>query len=356
MKTYTAAVIGAGTGGQLSMAALANSPSYELVAVADLSLEARAAASARYPNINAFSSYQQLLSDCPTDIICVATWPTSHLEIAHAAVACDLTGILVEKPMAETAVNGRQILNAVQARRLPVAVPHNLLVMTHIREILARVNNGEIGDLRLVEIECSGWDIINAGIHWLNFVITLAAGDQPVSVLTAIDKTSRTYRDGMQVETEAVTYVQFESGMRVVMHTGDYIRIAEPGRDTLFRLIGTQGSIDFYAWQSCYSMQNAQFPNRQLIDVSPAASSGHQLHLDRLAEQMRLGVADYTVAESSLAALELCEAAYLSATHGCVVNLPLSAFSPPPNADWHPGRAYLGHGGGRDGRRLPKKT
>jgi hypothetical protein len=39
------------------------------------------------------------------------------------------------------------------------------------------------------------------------------------------------------------------------------------------------------------------------------------------------------VAESSLAALELCEAAYLSAEHGCLVRLPLPQFSPPPPND-----------------------
>ena len=75
----------------------------------------------------------------------------------------------------------------------------------------------------MVEIQCSGWDIINAGIHWLDFFVTLDACPEPVSyVMAACDASTRTYRDGMQVETLAVTYAQTESGVRAVMQTGDY--------------------------------------------------------------------------------------------------------------------------------------
>jgi hypothetical protein len=62
---------------------------------------------------------------------------------------------------------------------------------------------------------------------------------------------------------------------------------------------------------------------------------------------------DYALAESSLMALELCEAAYLSHRYRCAVSLPLSNFVPSPLTDWDPGQPYRGEGGGRDGRKLP---
>jgi hypothetical protein len=75
-----------------------------------------------------------------------------------------------------------------------------------------------------------------------------------------------------------------------------------------------------------------------------------------LATQMDTGTPDYSVAESSLAALELCEAAYLSYRHGgMMVTLPLRDFTPSPLVDWQPGLPYRGSGGGRDGRRLPPR-
>jgi hypothetical protein len=62
--------------------------------------------------------------------------------------------------------------------------------------------------------------------------------------------------------------------------------------------------------------------------------------------------------ERSLAALELCDAAYTSAREQRAVNLRggnrLRAPGPGAAApgDWDPGRPYAGTGGGRDGRRL----
>lgn len=89
-----------------------------------------------------------------------------------------------------------------------------------------------------------------------------------------------------------------------------------------------------------------------MIEVSPGPRSGHQRHLEHMALEMDRGVPNYAVAESSLAALEVVEAAYLSCRHGCQVMLPLSTFVPPEPNDWEPGLPYSGQGGGRDGRKL----
>jgi predicted dehydrogenase len=352
-KVYSAAVIGAGAGGNLSMAGLAASSRLNLVAVADMSDDALQAAKARYPGIQTFSTYQALFEACPTDVMCISTWVPSHLEITQAALQLPLKGILVEKPLAENSRDGHTLLEAVRTRKLPMAVPHNLIVLPHVNQLMNRVHGGEIGDLKLIEIECSGWDIINAGIHWLNFVVVLT-GNEPVEwVMAALDQSTRTYRDGMQVETLAVTTIQTRSGLRIVMNTGDYVKIAEPGKVAIFRLVGTLGIIEFYAWESRYCIVNAEFPMGKLIEVETGPRTGHQIHLENLADHMDKGVADHSIPESSLAALELCQAAYLSARHQCKVTVPLARFAPSRANDWEPGKPYSGSGGGRDGRKLP---
>lgn len=352
-KTYTASVVGAGSGGTLSMRALAASDRFELVAVADLSEAARRAAEAKFPDARTFSNHNDMFAQCPTDVVCVSTWPPSHLAVTRDALELPLTGILVEKPLADTAAAGREVLDRVRDRNLSVAVPHGLLVANHAREIIQRVQSGEIGDLKLIEIQCTGWDIINAGIHWLNFVVVLT-GQEPVdTVLAACDASTRTYRDGMQVETLAVTCAQTRSGVRIVMTTGDYVKTSEAGKGTLFHLIGTHGALDFYGWEPRYRLLNAENPDGSLIEVDPGPRPGHQRHLENLAAQMDRNETDYAIAESSLAALELCEAAYRSSAHRCAVTLPLSEFVPPEPTDWQPGNPYSGHGGGRDGRKLP---
>ena len=350
---YTAGVVGAGVGGKLSLAALAASDRFQPVAVADVREDARRAIEQRYPDVRTFSSHQEMFEQSPVDVVCVSTYPPSHREIAVDALRLPLQGILVEKPLADTAAAGRGILTAVRERRLPIAVPHGLLVARHGQEIIERVRNGEIGQLSLVEIESDKWDILNAGIHWLNFFVTLTGNEPLASVIAQCDTMSRTYRDGLQVETLAVTYAQTRSGVRVVMQTGDYVHVSAAGKGTLFRLVGTAGMIEFWGWESAYRVFNAQHPTGQPMQVEPNTRSGHQCHLEALAGQIDHAAPDYTIAESSLMALELCEGAYLSHRHRCAVSLPLDEFVPPPANDWEPGKPYGGSGGGRDGRALP---
>ena len=96
--------------------------------------------------------------------------------------------------------------------------------------------------------------------------------------------------------------------------------------------------------------------------TSPLVSTAHQVYLETLADMVEKQEPQYELAELSLRALEICEAAYVSHRHRCGVKLPLSTFTPPPGAlqsapdgapgqEWDPGTPYRGHGG-RNGRLL----
>ena len=242
-ERLTAAVVGGGAGGRLKSAALVVSDRFEATAVADLRDDIRSELAGLYPGLRTYPSHTEMFAECPVDVVCVSTYAPSHHEVALDALRLPLRGILVEKPLGDTSAAGRDILQQIRARGLPMAVPHGLLVARHGREILQRVRDGEIGDLGLVEIECDKWDILNAGIHWLNFFVVLT-GNAPLEfVIAQSDTSTRTYRDGLQVETLAVTYAQTKTGIRVVMQTGDYVKIARQGKDFLFRLVGSTGTI-----------------------------------------------------------------------------------------------------------------
>ncbi len=350
MKTYTASVVGAGKGGKLSIRALVASQRFQLQAVADISSAACEAIQAEWPDVRTFSSHQQMFAECPTDVVCVSTYASTHNPIALEAVeTLAMKGILVEKPLAETAAGGREIIETLREKNIPLAVPHGLLVADHSTEILRRVRDGQIGQLKLVETQSPRWDIINAGIHWINFFIALTGNEPIESVLAAADTSTRTYRDGMQVETEAVTYITTQSGVRFVMQTGDDITTNRQDTKFLFRLVGTAGVIEFWAWKPAYILMNAEYPQGKLFEITPGPAAPHQRHLDNLARQMDSGEPDYTVAESSQSALEICEAAFLSSRNSCRVKFPLDQFKPPEPTDWQLGQPYDGTGGGRDG-------
>ena len=351
-RRLTASVVGGGMGGHLSLQALARSERFDLVAATDLRSEVGEQLEQEFPGLRTFSDYKEMFRVCPTDIVCVSTYPPSHEEITLAALELPLKGILVEKPLGHTVASGRAILEAVKRRQLPMAVPHGLLALRTPLEIIQRVQQGEIGALKLVEIQCTNWDIINAGIHWLNFFVTLVRNEPLAYVMALCDTSTRTYRDGMQVETWAVTYAQTRSGVRVVMNTGDYVHINREGKATLFRLVGTDGQIEFWGWENGYRLQNAQFPTGTTIVPEALSTTGHQHHLENMADMIEQGRVDYSIPESSLTALQICEGAYLSSKYRCQVSFPVDHFLPPPSSDWEPGAPYAGSGGGRNGRKL----
>jgi predicted dehydrogenase len=351
-EPLTASVVGGGVGGRLSLNALAASDCYQLVAATDLRPDVLIELERDYPGLRTFTDHRDMFAACPTDVVCVSTYAPSHEQITLDALALSPQGILVEKPLGHTAASGHRTLEAVRRSGIPMAVPHGLLAKRTPLEVIDRIRGGEIGELTLIEIQGTGWDIINAGIHWLDFAVTVLHNDPIASVLALCDTSTRTYRDGMQVETVAVTSVQSRSGVRIVMHTGDHIHISRPEKATLFRLVGTAGQIEFWGWENGYRLQNASHPAGATIVPDEFPVIGHQRHLEHLADMIASGVHDYAIPEGSLLALEVCEAAYLSSRHRCQVTFPLERFTPPVPTDWEPGQPYAGAGGGRDGRML----
>ena len=351
--TLTGAVVGCGTGGMLSVRALLGSERYELVGVADTSEDARVKVVEAGLEADVFPDATALLASVLPDVLCVSTLAPSHAQIVQQGLEAGVRGLLLEKPIALDWKSGRGTLDLLVGRQTPVVVPHGLLVRTAPLEVLRRISEGDIGEVEVIEIECAGWDLINAGVHWVDFALAILGDDRVQSVLAACDVSTRTFRDGIEVETEAVTYAVSRSGVRVVMQTGDHVRPARAGKELVYRVYGNRGSIEFWGWEDRYSLHAgaAGSSTPMVVDTGPGVASAHQIYLEMLADMVASGEPRYELAELSLRALEICEAAYLSNRHRCVVALPLAAFAPPPAQDWDPGAQYRGRAG-RDGRRL----
>jgi len=349
----TATVVGAGTGGTLSIDALLNSDRFKLLAVADVSDDARARVAEKTNRaVRTFATYQEMFEEVPSDVVCISTYAPTHLSITRAAVeAGHVVGMLVEKPLGDTTAAGREIIDLLKSKDIPVVVPHGLMAQAAALEIIDKVHSGAIGDLMVVEMECTNWDIINAGIHWLQYFGSLVAPSPIRFVLAAVDSSTRTYRDGMQVETEAITMARAENSVRVFLNTGDHVSMSRNDTVCLMRIVGSNGYIEFGAYEPYYIVVS-EGNKRTRVDVEPFAISGHQRHLEYLADQVESGTRDYSVPDTSLQALEVVDAAYRSARTGRAVTLPIDVKQPADGGDWDPGMPYSGVGGGRNGREL----
>ena len=298
----------------------------------------------------------QALDQLRPDVVCVSTWAPSHREITEQALAAGVRGLVLEKPIAGTVTDARAVLDALARRQVPVVVPHGLMSMPAPLQLLDEVQLGRHRPAPWVQIDCTGWDLINAGIHWLQFAVACLGGDRVTSVECTTDVSTRTYRDGFMVETAAVTSARTAAGVQLDVRTGDDIDVASP-TGTRIALVGEGGSVVYQPWEHEYRIDTGD--GETVVSRPPgAAPTGHRLFLRRLAEQIIVGATDYAIPRQSLQALEIVRAAYLAAREGAAVGLPLkrddlTATTSSAGDPWLPGEVHDPAGGGRNGRSLP---
>ena len=151
--------------------------------------------SRRYQGHGAFGSYEEAVSDPHIDACYVCT--PHHLHLEHALLAMSHgKHVLVEKPIAPTADEGRRMIDAAASAGVVLMVAENarfLAVVRHCREL---IDEGLLGDLRLAQFQQEGpfrpggWRassqqmggglFIDGGIHLVDMMVHLAG--QPVEI------------------------------------------------------------------------------------------------------------------------------------------------------------------------------
>ncbi|MHB1355602.1 MAG: Gfo/Idh/MocA family protein [Anaerolineae bacterium] len=111
-----AGVIGLGILGNSHADYLAKHPDVQLVALADLRMEAAEQAAVRL-NAKAYSDYHSMLAQEKLDLVVVATPDPLHCEPTLASLEAGVPNILQEKPFATTMADAEAIYEAVERKR-----------------------------------------------------------------------------------------------------------------------------------------------------------------------------------------------------------------------------------------------
>lgn len=311
----TASVIGCGHGGGLSLDAVSRSNDYALIAAADPSAGASKRVADRFPDLRLFADFRDMLAECRTDVVCVATPAPSHASIAREVLLHNPKGLLLEKPLACDVSTATELLREIRDDACPVIVPHGMLVLPAAQEIKVRIRRGDIGEIASVEIR-NAVDLLNAGIHWLVYLVDVFDNEIPRIVSTEFDVSGHLVNDGVQVESRGVTRIEFDSGVCIDLHSGNKteptsdVLPREEQQGALFRVTGLKGVIEFSAWAGSYWIKVGKSDGELIKRALPAGLSYHQIFLEQLAQNITIGKPDFGSAELSLAALRLIETAY----------------------------------------------
>jgi UDP-N-acetylglucosamine 3-dehydrogenase len=143
--TLKAAVIGVGSIGRNHARVYRESKNAELVAVVD-NFAQTAAQVAQQHNVPSYTDIEEMLDREKPDIVTVSVPTEAHLEAAKIALQRGVH-VLVEKPIASTLEQAREMIQLAEEAGVVLAVGHIERHNPAISELTKRVNDGALGTL-----------------------------------------------------------------------------------------------------------------------------------------------------------------------------------------------------------------
>jgi predicted dehydrogenase len=191
----------------------------ELHWLCDLSPDLLSEASARYPNAQTTTSFEEMLADPELDAVAIATPVVTHYELAKQAL---LAGkhVFVEKPQAQSSAEAEELVALAEQSGL-VLMPGYLLLYHPALAMLKRlVDDGELGDVlylygnrqNLGQIRRDENALWSIGSQDLSMILHLV-GEEPVE---AWARGESFLQPG--IEDVVFCYLRFPSGVVAHMH------------------------------------------------------------------------------------------------------------------------------------------
>jgi len=184
------AVVGAGYWGPNLARNFAMSTDWDLVAICDMNLERATALARKTGQPAVVASMDELLAEHEIDAVAIATPARTHYPIAMQAIAAG-KHVVVEKPLADNSVHGRQMVEAAREAGTVLMADHTYCYTPAVLKIRDLLASGELGEilyidstrinLGLVQPDVDVfWDLAPHDLSILDFV--LPGGLQPLSV------------------------------------------------------------------------------------------------------------------------------------------------------------------------------
>ncbi len=210
----------------------------------------------RYGGARAFAAYADACAAADVDAVVDCTPPAFHLQNGLAAAAHG-KHLLVEKPAARSVAELDALAGAVARAGIVAMVAENYRFKPVVPALRSHLERGDIGDLLLLEINrvhrdpVAGWRrdaglagggaLFEGGVHWVNFLVTLAGSD-PVQALAAAP--TLPHPPAAPVEDTLELLVRFRSGaVGKLLHS--WYLLNRLGGVGLSKLYGTDGNIIF---------------------------------------------------------------------------------------------------------------
>ena len=139
-------VIGYGYWGPNVVRNLASLEGSQVIAIAEISANARARAQKAYPGVKVTGETSEVLTSTQIDAVAIVSPVWTHYELTKAAL---LNGkhVFVEKPFTSNTAQAEELINIAQQKNLKIMVDHTFLFTGAVRKIRQLVDEGALGNL-----------------------------------------------------------------------------------------------------------------------------------------------------------------------------------------------------------------
>jgi predicted dehydrogenase len=154
VRSHGVGLVGVGNISGAHLEAFKDVPGWDVVAVCDIIPERARAAAERYGIPHVFPDVESLVASDDVEIVDVATQPEPRVAIAKAAIDAG-KHMLCEKPLCTDASDAESLATAATAAGIVHAVCHEYRYHPQLRTMRALVEDGFVGDPRMVALERS---------------------------------------------------------------------------------------------------------------------------------------------------------------------------------------------------------
>jgi len=173
LDSLNVAVIGVGSMGRNHARVYNELPEADLVAVADADMDLARAIGERM-GISYYADYRKMLDHKKPDAVSIAVPTAVHTQVAFDAMEAG-AHILVEKPIAGTVEEGRQIISRAAELNRKLMVGHIVRFNPAIQALKQKLDAGDLG--RIYQIVCRRIGPFPARVRDVGVVIDLAPHD-----------------------------------------------------------------------------------------------------------------------------------------------------------------------------------
>lgn len=351
-------VIGAGVGA-LHLAAYKQIPEVEIVALAGLDDDRVKKVAAEYGVPQTYREYEQMLAAGNVDAVSVCLPNYLHAPVAIAALQAG-KHVLVEKPLARNAAEGREIVQAARAQDKVLMISFDKRHRSDVIWIKQYIDSGAIGRVYYAKAhwmrrqgiprlgswfvskeQAGGGPLVDLGVHVLDIAMYLMGEPKPLAV------SANTYAEfgprgqkgwgwggrlaqfsdenlEYEVEDLATAFIRLEGGATLLLEAS-WATHSSAADDFGVTLYGSEGGIEMFVhnYATVDTVRLFNDTNGIATDLTPKIPAGNS-HLEvirRFVSAVLHGTPAIPGPEDGLRRNEVLDAAYRSAAEGREVTI-----------------------------------